>query len=244
MVFITAGLGGGTGTGASPVIAELCRKLGFYTIMVASLPFSFEGRKRNLQAIDSLKELEKIVDLSISFPNDKLRRLVSNNMTMIEVFKVVDQILINGIKSFTDLLNKPGIVKLNLADLIRVICNSGRGYMGTGISNGKNRAIEAAERAMTHPLFDNVQLINADKFIVNVSANSSLTLDEAQKAIERISTEISVDSNLLWGSVIDNDLRNELKISLIVAGLKDAPSNEINIRKRETESDLRRNTNK
>jgi cell division protein FtsZ len=161
MVFITAGFGGGTGTGAAPVIARLCKEMGILTVAVVSRPFSFEGRKRANQADEGILELKKSADTVITIPNDRLRGLASKNAKMVDMFKRADEILLHSVKGITDLIMMPGLVNLDFADVKTTMSRAGMAIMGIGISSGENRALEAAERAISHPLLEDINIAGA-----------------------------------------------------------------------------------
>jgi cell division protein FtsZ len=219
MVFITAGFGGGTGTGAAPVIAEICKEIGALTVAVVTKPFSFEGRKRTRQAIDGIEELKKVADTVITIPNDRLRGLASKNAKMIEMFKKADEILLHSVKGITDLIMMPGLVNLDFADVRTTMSRAGMAIMGIGISSGENRAIEAAERAISHPLLEDVAISGAKGVLMNITCNSELTMEEMTEASERIYSEVGEDADIIWGAVVDDSLTDELSVTVIATGI-------------------------
>jgi cell division protein FtsZ len=219
MVFITAGFGGGTGTGAAPVIAEICKDLGALTVAVVTKPFSFEGKKRSRQAIEGLEELKKVADTVITIPNDRLRGLASKNAKMIEMFKKADEILLHSVKGITDLIMMPGLVNLDFADVRTTMSRAGMAIMGIGISSGENRAVEAAERAISHPLLEDVAISGAKGVLMNITCNSELTMEEMTEASERIYNEVGEDADIIWGAVVDDNLEDELSVTVIATGI-------------------------
>lgn len=219
MVFITAGFGGGTGTGAAPVIAEICKELGSLTVAVVTKPFSFEGRKRLRQAEAGIEELKDIADTVITIPNDRLRGLASKNATMIEMFKKADEILLHSVKGITDLILMPGLVNLDFADVKTTMSKAGMAIMGIGVSTGENRAVEAAERAISHPLLEDVSISGAKGVLMNITSTSQLTMEEMTEASERIYSEVGEDADIIWGAVIDDSLGEEMRVTVIATGI-------------------------
>ncbi len=223
MVFLTAGFGGGTGTGATPVIAEICKELGSLTVAVVTKPFSFEGRKRFRQAEEGIELLKDIADTVITIPNDRLRGLASKNATMIDMFKKADEILLHSVKGITDLILMPGLVNLDFADVKTTMSKAGMAIMGIGISNGENRAVEAAERAISHPLLEDLSISGAKGVLMNITSTSDLTMEEMTEASERIYNEVGEDADIIWGAVIDDDLGDEMRVTVIATGIGGAP---------------------
>jgi cell division protein FtsZ len=221
MVFITAGFGGGTGTGAAPVIAEICKELGALTVVVATKPFSFEGKKRARQAEEGLDIIKEVADTVITIPNDRLRSLASKNATMIEMFRKADEVLLHSVKGITDLILMPGLVNLDFADVKTTMEKAGLAIMGIGIASGENRAIEAAERAISHPLLEDLSIGGAKGVLMNITSSSDLTMQEMTEASERIYTEVGEDADIIWGTVIDESLGNEIRITVIATGIED-----------------------
>jgi cell division protein FtsZ len=219
MVFITAGFGGGTGTGATPVIANICKELGILTVAVVTKPFSFEGKKRMRLAQNGLEELKQVADTVITIPNDRLRGLASKNAKMIEMFKKADEILLHSVKGITDLIMMPGLVNLDFADVKTTMAKAGLAIMGIGISSGENRAIEAAERAISHPLLEDVNVRGAKGVLMNITSNSDLTMDEMTEASERIYNEVGEDAEIIWGAVIDDNVGDEMRVTVIATGI-------------------------
>ncbi len=219
MVFITAGLGGGTGTGAAPVIAEVCKELGALTVAVVTKPFSFEGRKRTKQAEDGIKQLKEVADTVIIIPNDRLRGLASRNATMLEMFKRADEVLLHSVKGITDLIIMPGLVNLDFADVRTTMSKAGMAIMGTGIASGENRALEAAERAISHPLLEDVSITGARGVLMNVTSGSDLTMAEMTEASDRIHSEAGDEAEIIWGAVLDDSIGDELRVTVIGTGI-------------------------
>ncbi len=221
MVFITAGFGGGTGTGAAPVIAEICKDISALTVAVVSKPFSFEGKKRARQAEEGIDALKEVADTVITIPNDRLRGLASKNAKMIEMFKKADEVLLHSVKGITDLIMMPGLVNLDFADIRTTMSRAGLAIMGIGVANGENRATEAAERAISHPLLDDISIASAKGVLMNITCPSDLTMEEMAEASERIYSEVGEDADIIWGAVIDDSLDDELSVTVIATGIGD-----------------------
>ena len=219
MVFITAGFGGGTGTGAAPVIAEICKDMGALTVAVVTKPFSFEGRKRLRQAEEGLEALKEMADTVITIPNDRLRGLASKNAKMVEMFKKADEILLHSVKGITDLIMMPGLVNLDFADVRTTMAKAGMAIMGIGISRGENRAVEAAERAISHPLLEDVSISGAKGVLMNITCTSDLTMEEMTEASDRIYNEVGEEAEIIWGAVIDDDMEDEMRVTVIATGI-------------------------
>lgn len=219
MVFITAGFGGGTGTGAAPVIAQICKDLGALTVAVVSKPFSFEGRKRARQAEDGINALKEVADTVITIPNDRLRGLASKNARMVDMFKKADEILLHSVKGITDLIMIPGLVNLDFADVKTTMSKAGLAIMGIGISSGENRAVEAAERAISHPLLEDISIAGARGVLMNITSSSDLTLEEMTEASDRIYAEVGEDAEIIWGQAIDESLGDEMRVTVIATGI-------------------------
>lgn len=223
MVFITAGLGGGTGTGAAPVIAGICKEMGILTVAVVTKPFSFEGKKRAKQAEEGIDALKEVADTVIIIPNDRLRGLASKNAKMIEMFKKADEVLLHSVKGITDLIIIPGLVNLDFADVKTIMSKAGMAIMGIGIASGENRAIEAAERAISHPLLEDVSVSGAKAVLMNITSTSDLTMEEMTEASERIYSEVGDDAEIIWGQAIDENLGDEMRITVIATGIGSGP---------------------
>ncbi len=219
MVFITAGFGGGTGTGAAPVIAQACKDLGALTVAVVSKPFSFEGRKRARQADEGINALKEVADTVITIPNDRLRGLASKNARMVDMFKKADEILLHSVKGITDLIMIPGLVNLDFADVKTTMSRAGLAIMGIGIASGENRAVEAAERAISHPLLEDISISGAKGVLMNITSSSDLTLEEMTEASDKIYEEVGDDAEIIWGQAIDESLGDEMRVTVIATGI-------------------------
>ena len=227
MVFITAGLGGGTGTGAAPVIGEICKELGILTVAVVSKPFSFEGKKRSRQAEDGLDTLKQMADTAITINNDRLRGLASKKATMLEMFRRADEVLLHSVKGITDLIMMPGLVNLDFADVKATMSKAGMAIMGIGTASGENRAVEAAERAISHPLLEDVSITGAKGVLMNITSTSELTMEEMTEASDRIYNEVGEDADIIWGTVVDDSLGDEMRVTVIATGIgSSAPEEE------------------
>jgi len=218
MVFITCGLGGGTGTGAAPVVADIAKKHGALTIGVVTLPFTVEGKKRIENAMEGLERLEGLVDTLIVIPNDKLLELAPD-LPITTAFKVADEILTNSVKGITELVTKSGLVNLDFADVKAVMSNGGVSLIGLGESDSNKRALEAVEKAINNPLLD-VDITNATGALINVMGGDSLSLDEYKEVVEYIGNKISPDAKIIAGAQISKDLENTVKVMVIITGVK------------------------
>ncbi|MBM3228645.1 cell division protein FtsZ [Candidatus Pacearchaeota archaeon] len=218
MVFITCGLGGGTGTGAAPVIASITKKSNALTIGVVTLPFTIEGKKRIENAMNGLEKMESIVDTLIVIPNDKLLELAPE-LPLHTAFKIADEILTNAVKGITELVTTSGLVNLDFADVRAVMSNGGVSLIGMGESDSTNRAIEAVEKAINNPLLD-VDISNATGALVNVIGGSDMSLDECKSIIEEIGNKLSPDAKLIWGAQISADMDKSIRVLLIVTGVR------------------------
>ncbi|HII15622.1 MAG TPA: cell division protein FtsZ [Nanoarchaeota archaeon] len=217
MVFITCGLGGGTGTGAAPVIAEIAKKMGALTIAVVTIPFEMEGQRRYENAVHGLEKLEENVDTLIVIPNDKLLELAPD-LPMYTAFKVADEILTNSVKGIAELVTKTGLVNLDFADIKTVMTRGGVAMIGIGESDGKDRAVEAVEKAISNPLLD-VDIQGANGALINVAGGPDMTLEEARKVVETVSTRLADDARVIWGAQISDDLQGTIRAMLIVTGV-------------------------
>ena len=219
MVFITAGFGGGTGTGAAPVIAEICKDMGALTVAVVTKPFAFEGKKRTKLADDGLDSLKMVVDTAITIPNDRLRGLASKNAKLMEMFLRADEILLHSVKGITDLIMMPGLVNLDFADVKTTMSKAGMAIMGIGIASGENRAVEASERAMSHPLLEDIPIAGAKGVLMNITSNSDMEFEEVAEASERIHAEVGDDADIFWGTSIDDSLGDEMRVTVLATGI-------------------------
>ena len=217
IVFITCGLGGGTGTGAAPVVAEVAKKLGILTVAIVTLPFSMEGERRYANAVSGLEKLEATVDTLIVIPNDKLLELCPG-LPLHTAFKVADEILTNAVKGIAELVTKTGLVNLDFADIKTVMGKGGVAMIGVGESDTDNRAIESVEKAIQNPLLD-VDITGANGALINISGGPNMTLDEARKIVETITERLDPDARTIWGAQISEDLDNTIRTLLIVTGV-------------------------
>ncbi|MCU0585062.1 MAG: cell division protein FtsZ, partial [Desulfobacterales bacterium] len=219
MVFITAGLGGGTGTGAVPVIAEICREMGALTVAVVTRPFAVEGRKRAQIAEQGLSELKKVVDTAITIPNDRLRALAHRKATLMEMFAKADEILLHAVRGITDLILVPGLVNLDFADVRTTMSKAGMALMGVGVASGENRAVTAAEKAISHPLLEDISIAGARGVLMNITASSSMEFEEVAEASERIHKEVGDEAEIFWGTSVDEGLGEEMRVTVIATGI-------------------------
>ena len=217
MVFVTCGMGGGTGTGASPVIAEISQTLGALTVAIVTKPFGFEGKRRMENALRGLDELKKHVDTLIVIPNDRLREIIDKTTPMLEAFKEVDNVLRRGVQSISDLIAVVGLVNLDFADVKAVMKNSGKAIIGIGIGMGEDRAIDAAKQAVSSPLLE-TSIEGATDAIINITGGVNLTLFEAEQAAEVVRAAANTDINTIFGSVINENLSDEVIVTVIATG--------------------------
>lgn len=217
MVFITCGMGGGTGSGAAPVVAEIAQGLGALTVAIVTKPFTFEGKKRMENALVGLEELKKHVDTLIVIPNDRLREIIDKSTPMLEAFKEVDNVLRRGVQSISDLIAVVGLVNLDFADVKAVMEKSGNAIIGIGIGMGEDRAIEAAKQAVSSPLLE-TSISGATDAIINITGGLNLTLFEAEQAAEVVRAAANTDINTIFGSVINENLTDEVIVTVIATG--------------------------
>ncbi|MBI2134453.1 cell division protein FtsZ [Candidatus Woesearchaeota archaeon] len=218
MVFITCGLGGGTGTGSAPVVAEIAKKVGALTVGIVTLPFNMEGHRRYENAVMGLEKMEQIVDTLIVIPNEKLLELAPD-LPLHTAFKVADEILTNAVKGIAELVTKAGLVNLDFADIRAVMKGGGVALIGVGESDTENRAVEAVEKAINNPLLD-VDISGANGALINVVGGEDMTLDEARKVVETISEKLDDDARIIWGAQISKDMEKTIRTMLIVTGVK------------------------
>ena len=237
MVFVTCGMGGGTGTGADPVIAEIAQNLGALTVGIVTKPFRFEGKRRMEQAVLGIDELRKHVDTLIVIPNDKLRDIIDKSTPMVDAFKEVDNVLHRGVQSISDLIAVSGLVNLDFADVKAVMEKRGNALIGIGLGVGENRAIEAAKQAVSSPLLE-TSISGATDAIINVTGGNSLTLFEAEDAAEIVRQSANTDINIIFGAVINENLNDEVIVTVIATGFED----ENNSYQQEETSDRERQT--
>ena len=219
MCFITAGMGGGTGTGAAPIIAQAARELGVLTVGVVTKPFQFEGAKRMRQAEAGVEALQKVVDTLIIIPNQNLFRLANEKTTFTEAFSMADDVLYQGVKGVTDLMVRPGLINLDFADVRAVMDEMGKAMMGTGEATGEDRAIQAAEKAIANPLLDEISLRGARGVLINITGGDDLTLFELDEAANRIREEVDPEANIIVGSTMDTSLGGGMRVSVVATGI-------------------------
>ncbi|MCM3386670.1 cell division protein FtsZ [Ureibacillus chungkukjangi] len=220
MVFVTAGMGGGTGTGAAPVIASIARDLGALTVGVVTRPFSFEGRKRQTQAIGGIGAMKDAVDTLIVIPNDKLLQIVDKSTPMLEAFREADNVLRQGVQGISDLIATPGLINLDFADVKTIMSDKGSALMGIGIATGENRATEAAKKAISSPLLE-TSIDGAKGVIMNITGGSNLSLFEVQEAADIVASASDEEVNMIFGSVINESLNDEIIVTVIATGFSD-----------------------
>ena len=220
MIFIAAGLGGGTGTGAAPVIAEAAKALGALTVAIVTKPFNFEGKRRRRIAEEGLKELADKVDSLIAIPNQRLISVVERQTSLVESFKMADEVLLHGLKSISELVTVPGLINLDFADVKTIMSERGMAFMGIGIASGEDRAKEAARKAISSPLLEDISISGARGLLVNIAGSSSLSLHEVDEAVSLIQQEAhdDEDSNIIFGAVIDDSLGDRIQITVIATG--------------------------
>ena len=219
MCFITAGMGGGTGTGAAPIIAQAARELGVLTVGVVTKPFQFEGAKRMRQAEEGVESLQKVVDTLIIIPNQNLFRLANEKTTFTEAFSMADDVLYQGVKGVTDLMVRPGLINLDFADVRAVMDEMGKAMMGTGEGEGEDRAIQAAEKAIANPLLDEISLKGAKGVLINITGAHDLTLFELDEAANRIREEVDPNANIIVGSTLDTEMEGKMRVSVVATGI-------------------------
>ena len=219
MVFITAGLGGGTGTGAAPVIAKAAKEKGILTVCVVTKPFDFEGSHRKRVAEEGVQEIQKYADTLIIIPNQNLFRLANEKTGFAEAFGIADNVLHKGVCGVTDLMVKPGMINLDFADIRTVMSEMGKAMMGTGEASGENRAIEAADSAINNPLLDETSMKGAKAILINITGGSDMTLFEVDEAANRIRKEIDPNANIIFGSALDNNIDGSIRVSLVATGI-------------------------
>jgi len=225
MVFVTAGMGGGTGTGAAPVVAEVAKEVGALTVGVVTKPFTFEGKKRSQQAISGIGNLKDKVDTLITIPNDRLLQVVDKNTSINEAFKIADDVLRQGVQGISDLIAVPGLINLDFADVKTIMYNTGSALMGIGTSSGENRAVTAARNAISSPLLE-TSIEGAKGVLLNITGGSSLGLFEVNEAAEIISEAADPDANIIFGAVIDESLEDEVRVTVIATGFDQKPQTE------------------
>jgi cell division protein FtsZ len=220
MVFVTAGMGGGTGTGAAPVIAQIARELGALTVGVVTRPFTFEGRKRATQAAGGIAAMKEAVDTLIVIPNDRLLEIVDKNTPMLEAFREADNVLRQGVQGISDLIAVPGLINLDFADVKTIMSNKGSALMGIGIATGENRAAEAAKKAISSPLLE-TSIDGAQGVLMNITGGTNLSLYEVQEAADIVASASDQEVNMIFGSVINENLKDEIVVTVIATGFND-----------------------
>ena len=218
MVFITAGLGGGTGTGGGPVIAEVAREMGALTVAIVTKPFHFEGKKRMKQAEEGLANLKMTADALITIPNQRLLSISGKSMTLLEAFKKADEVLYHAAKGISDIIVGHGIINLDFADVRTVMSETGMALMGTGIASGENRSVEAAQRAISSPLLEDITIEGAKGLLINITGGENMTLSEINEATTLIQKETHEDANVIWGMVVDKAMKEEIRVTVIATG--------------------------
>ncbi|WAE40977.1 cell division protein FtsZ [Staphylococcus pasteuri] len=225
MVFVTAGMGGGTGTGAAPVVAKIAKEMGALTVGVVTRPFGFEGRKRQTQAAAGVESMKAAVDTLIVIPNDRLLDIVDKSTPMMEAFKEADNVLRQGVQGISDLIAVSGEVNLDFADVKTIMSNQGSALMGIGVSSGENRAVEAAKKAISSPLLE-TSIVGAQGVLMNITGGESLSLFEAQEAADIVQDAADEDVNMIFGTVINPELQDEIVVTVIATGFEDKPSSQ------------------
>jgi len=217
MVFVTAGMGGGTGTGAAPIVAEIAKELGALTVGVVTRPFSFEGRKRAMQAEKGIAELKSKVDTLITIPNDRLLQVVDKHTALHEAFRIADDVLRQGVQGISDLIAVPGLINLDFADVKTIMRNTGSALMGIGSATGENRAADAARKAISSPLLE-TSIEGAQGVLLNITGGTNLTLFEVNEASEIIAEAADPEANIIFGAVIDESMKEEIRVTVIATG--------------------------
>ncbi|MEX3425845.1 cell division protein FtsZ [Staphylococcus hominis] len=225
MVFVTAGMGGGTGTGAAPVVAKIAKEMGALTVGVVTRPFGFEGRKRSTQAAAGVEAMKAAVDTLIVIPNDRLLDIVDKSTPMMEAFKEADNVLRQGVQGISDLIAVSGEVNLDFADVKTIMSNQGSALMGIGVSSGENRAVEAAKKAISSPLLE-TSIVGAQGVLMNITGGESLSLFEAQEAADIVQDAADEDVNMIFGTVINPELQDEIVVTVIATGFEDKPTSQ------------------
>ena len=222
MVFVTAGMGGGTGTGAAPSVARVARQLGALVVGIVTLPFSFEGRKRGAQALEGLAELRDEVDTIIVIPNDRLLKVVPPGTPLLDAFRVADNVLYQATKGISDLITVPGLVNLDFADVRSIMAGMGDAIMGTGAAKGESRAVEAATAAISSPLLEDVDVRGAQGVLVNITGGTDMSLHEVSEVTSIVQEAVGADANMIFGAVIDGSASDELRVTVIATGFGSA----------------------
>ncbi|MEW6088248.1 MAG: cell division protein FtsZ [bacterium] len=220
MLFITAGMGGGTGTGAAPVIAQLAKEKGILTVAVVTKPFYFEGKKRIVHADEGLKKLTQYVDTLITIPNQRLLSVVGKNIPIIDAFKVADDVLRSAVQGISDLITVPGLINLDFADVRTIMSGMGDALMGTGSAAGEGRALKAAQQAITNPLLEDATINGAKGILINITGGPEMTLHEVSEAANLINDSADASAHIIFGAVINEDCRDEVRVTVIATGFE------------------------
>lgn len=242
MVFVTAGMGGGTGTGAAPVIAEIAKENGALTVGVVTKPFTFEGRKRMMQAINGISVFKEKVDTLIVIPNDRLLEIVDKNTPMLEAFREADNVLRQGVQGISDLIAVPGLINLDFADVKTIMTEKGTALMGIGVASGENRAAEAARKAISSPLLETT-IDGAKGVLMNISGGTNLSLYEVNEAADIVSSASDKDVNMIFGSVINEELKDEIIVTVIATGFDEKENNQKQNTNRPSKTNTQANSN-
>ena len=222
MVFVTAGMGGGTGTGAAPVIAQVAREVGALTVAVVTRPFFFEGKRRRRQAEEGIEALQQGVDTLITIPNQRLVAMSSERTSMKEAFRLADEVLLQAVKGVSDLINFQGMVNVDFADVRTIMGSKGVALMGVGSASGEHKTVEAAQRAISSPLLDDVSIVGATSVLINITGNSNLTMYEMHEASSLIQEEAHEDAEVIWGWVVDDTMEDEARVTVIATGFEES----------------------
>jgi cell division protein FtsZ len=222
MVFITAGMGGGTGTGGAPIIAQVARNLGALTVGVVTKPFTFEGRRRQRQADEGIEELKAEVDTLITIPNERLLALADENMSLPEAFRKADEVLLHAVQGISDLITTPGLVNVDFADARTVMNSMGMALMGSGVASGAGRAVEAARMAIASPLLEDLSIEGATGILINITGSKNLTLREVNDAAMLVREAAHEDANIIFGAVIDETMKDSVRVTVIATGFSPA----------------------
>ncbi len=219
MVFVTAGMGGGTGTGGAPVVAQISKELGALTVAVVTKPFQFEGKKRMRQAEEGIAQLKKQVDTIITIPNNRLLSIADKNATFVDMLKKADEVLLYAVKGISDVITVSGLINVDFADVRTIMAEMGMALMGTGAASGETRAVEAAQRAISSPLLEDISIDGARGVLINITCNHTLGMEEVYAASSLIQKEAHEDANIIFGAVLDEDLGDELRVTVIATGI-------------------------
>jgi cell division protein FtsZ len=218
MVFVTAGMGGGTGTGGAPVFCQLANSLGALTVAVVTTPFKFEGKKRMRVSSDGIRNLKECVDTVITIPNEKLLSITEENTPMVEAFRIADEVLLHAVRGISDLITTPGFINLDFSDVRRVMEGRGMALMGTGIGTGENRAIEAVQQAISNPLLEETSIRGAKGILVNITMGEDISMREVGEAMELVENQADAECDIIFGQVFDKNMKGKMKVTVIATG--------------------------